>query len=211
MTTLKVCETFLSIQGESTFAGLPCHFIRLAGCNLHCTYCDTPQARQGGREVEIERLVEEAVASRAAIVEITGGEPLLQPNFTVFARALQEALARPILVETNGSLDISAIPAGVIAVMDIKCPGSGMADAFDIANLDRLRPQDEVKFVICGRSDYDWARRFVEQYDVARRCRAVLFSPATGRLKASMLAEWMIEDCPPARLQVRLQHVLGVR
>lgn len=152
-----------------------------------------------------------AAASPAAIVEITGGEPLIQPEFPALARALQHALTKPILVETNGSQDISKIPEGVVTVMDIKCPASGMADFFDVRNLDRLRPQDEVKFVICGRTDYDWARHFVEQHELPRRCREILFSPATGRLKASLLATWMIEDCPPARLQVQLQRVLCVK
>ncbi|MCX7590872.1 MAG: radical SAM protein, partial [Kiritimatiellae bacterium] len=200
-----------SIQGESSFVGLSCYFIRLAGCNLRCRYCDTPQAWESGREMDISELVSQAAASPAQIVEITGGEPLLQAEFTALATALRDKVNRPVLVETNGSLDISRIPTGVIAVMDVKCPSSGMLHTFDMANLERLRPVDEVKFVICNRSDYDWAREFIERHKLRQRCREVIFSPATGRINPRRLAEWMMEDCPPARLQVRLHTLIGMK
>jgi 7-carboxy-7-deazaguanine synthase len=211
MATVSVCETFVSIQGESTYAGLSCYFIRLAGCNLRCRYCDTTYAYNPGLDAPIPDLVAECRANPAAIVEITGGEPLLQPGFRELATALRDQGGKPVLVETNGSLDISAIPAGVIAIMDIKCPGSGASEAMDPANIARLRPQDEVKFVLGDRTDYEWARDFVRRHSLATRCHAVLFSPVFGKLPAKDVAQWIVVDGLPVRVQVQLHKVLGMK
>ena len=211
MATVSVCETFVSIQGESTYAGLPCFFIRLAGCNLRCRYCDTTYAYNPGLEAPIPDLVNAYRDSRAAIVEITGGEPLLQPGFRELATALRDLGGKPVLVETNGSRDISAIPAGVVAIMDVKCPASGESEAMDPANLRRLRPQDEVKFVLSDRKDYEWAREFVRRHDLSRCCHAVLFSPVWGAVNARELGEWILADNLPVRVQVQLHKVMGMK
>lgn len=207
-----VTETFTSIQGESTWAGTPCFFIRLSGCNLRCRYCDSTHSYPQGRKRSVSSLARQFAASAAAMAEITGGEPLAQPGFRALAQALRDAgRGRPVLVETNGSKDISALPEGVIAVMDIKCPDSGEAAAMDFGNLRRLRPYDEVKFVISSRRDFIWARRMVVKYKLAGRCHAVLFSPVQDRLPASRLAEWVVGAGLPVRVQVQLHKVLGMQ
>ncbi|MEI6166875.1 MAG: radical SAM protein [bacterium] len=206
-----VTETFTSIQGESTWSGLPCFFVRLSGCNLRCRYCDSIHSYPQGKKTSMGALARQFAASSAAIAEITGGEPLAQPGFRALALALHGAgKGRPVLVETNGSMDVSAIPEGVIAVMDIKSPDSGEAASMDMGNLNRLRAYDEVKLVISSRRDFVWARRLVEKHDLARRCHAVLFSPVQERVSASMLAAWVLEAGLPVRLQVQLHKVLGV-
>jgi 7-carboxy-7-deazaguanine synthase len=209
--TVEVIETFTSIQGESTYAGLPCFFIRLAGCNLRCRYCDTPQAMSPGRKTRVGDLVMHAKASGASIVEITGGEPLLQAGFRRLAIGLRDRVRKPVLVETNGSRDISVIPAGVVAVMDIKCPGSGQSRAMDPGNLRRLRPQDEVKFVIGSRADYEWARNLARRHAIWNRCHAVLLGPVWGKVKPERLAEWILDDALPVRLQIQWHKVLNLR
>lgn len=211
VSTVELCETFVSIQGESTRAGMPCFFIRLAGCNLRCVYCDTSYAYAPGCRVEITELVGECTASGMGLVEITGGEPLIQDGFPQLATALRDLPGKTVMVETNGSRDISVVPDGVIAIMDIKSPGSGVADAMDLRNIERLRPCDEVKFVLCDRQDYEWAKVLVAERGLAERCHAVLFVPAHGLLKPRTLGEWMIEDGFPARLQLQMHRVLGVR
>ena len=211
MQTVKILESFVSLQGESTYAGLTCFFIRLAGCNLHCRYCDTPNVYSVGTEVLIAHLVEQYARSGAAMAEITGGEPLLQEGFPALATGLRDRGGRPVLVETNGSCDISVIPDRIIAVMDIKCPGSGAQEAMDFANLARLRPYDEVKFVLASRDDFQWACAIVRRYALDAACRAVLFSPAAGTLDAKMLGQWILEAQLPVRLQIQLHKLLGLR
>ena len=209
---LQVCETFVSIQGESTFAGRPCFFIRLTGCNLRCAYCDTTYAFAGGQPKSIPQLVDEFRVSGLTLVEVTGGEPLLQSGTPALLKALQ--VARPgavVLVETNGSQDISVVPPGVIAIMDIKCPASGAGDAMDWNNLKRLRPQDEVKFVISERADFDWAARIVNEYHLASKCHAVLFSPVSGRVEPAALAEWLMASRMSARLNLQLHKLMKIR
>jgi len=210
--TVGVVETFVSLQGESTRAGLTCFFVRLGGCNLRCRYCDTRGAYGSGRKTPVSALARRFAASKAALAEITGGEPLLQPGFRSLALALRQAgRGRPVLVETNGSLDISMIPDGVIAVMDIKCPGSGEEKATDWANLKRLRPYDEVKFVVSDRRDFDWARRIVTRHKIDQRCHAVAFSPVAGKLPAARLAGWILKSGLPVRMQLQLHKVLGMK
>jgi len=206
-----VTEVFTSIQGESTWAGLPCFFVRLSGCNLRCHYCDSTHSFSRGRKTSIASLAGQFAKSVAAIAEITGGEPLAQPGFRALALAIREAgKGRPVLVETNGSKNISAVPDGVITVMDLKCPDSGEAAAMDMANLARLRADDEVKFVISSRRDFAWARRLVVKHDLARSCHAVLFSPVQERVPASELADWVMKAGLRVRMQVQLHKMLGV-
>jgi len=209
---MRVVETFVSIQGETTWAGIPCFFIRLAGCNLRCAWCDTAYARDpaAGREETVAALVQAFHASGLAAVMVTGGEPLLQEETPALVRALREAGAEPVLVETNGSRDIGLLPPGTVAVVDVKGPSSGMADTFHPGNLDRLRPTDEIKFVVADRTDYEWAVALMRRHALARRCRAVLFSAVAGRLEARRLAEWLVADRLPARLQIQLHKVLGL-
>lgn len=211
MNFVRVSEVFESIQGESTYAGMSCFFVRLSECNLRCSYCDTRRAYRPGKRMEIRGLVRRCRASKAALAEITGGEPLLQEGFPALARGLRDGTGKKVLVETNGSVDISAIPARVTAVVDVKTPGSGEAGSFCLGNIRRLRRYDEVKFVICDAADYRWACRFVAAHGLAGRCAAVLFSPAHGMLQARHLARWMVRDGVPARLQVQLHKEVGMR
>lgn len=211
MGTVKLFETFTSIQGESSYAGCTCFFIRLAGCNLRCSYCDTKKAYTGGRDVPVSRLISLAKKSKASIVEITGGEPLMQEGFAELVRGLRKNISKDILVETNGSLDISVIPDRVIAVIDVKCPGSGEERSFDKANFKRLRVYDEIKFVISDRKDYEWARKCVINHRLAEKCRAVFFSPVFGKLKAGRLGSWIMKDDLDVRLQVQLHKMINVK
>jgi 7-carboxy-7-deazaguanine synthase len=208
---VDVVETFTSIQGESTWAGHTCFFVRLSGCNLSCAYCDTRYAMARGRSMTISDIVRAADESRASIIELTGGEPLLQPELPSLAAALRDETGRPVLVETNGSRDISVIPDDVIAIMDVKCPGSGEHESTDLQNLGRLRQIDEVKFVIGGRADYEWASAFVGRYGLASLCHAVLFSPAFGKLHVKTLGGWILKDRLPVRLQIQLHRMLDMR
>ncbi len=211
MSEVRVAELFESIQGESTYSGLPCFFVRLAGCNLNCIYCDTPAATMEGEPMTIDAVVAACRASRAPLIEITGGEPLHQAGFEALAEAICAACDKTVLVETNGTCDISPIPDGAIAIVDVKTPGSGMAGTFDEANMARLRPCDEVKFVLCDRHDYEWAAECVRLHDLASRCAAVLFSPAWGQLDPSQLADWLQADGLLVRLQVQLHRVLNFK
>ena len=215
---LQVSETFVSIQGESTFAGWPCFFIRLTGCNLRCSYCDTTYAFAGGKPQAIVQLVDEFRASGLMLVEVTGGEPLLQPGTPALLKALQDAHPGAIvLVETNGSRDISVVPQGVVVIMDIKCPASGVGrtsgagESFDWKNLERLRPQDEIKFVISERADFDWAVQTINKHQLASKCHAVLLSPVLGRVEPAALAEWLMASRIPARLNLQLHKLMGLR
>ncbi len=204
---VNVCEVFASIQGESTRAGTLCFFIRLAGCNLDCNYCDSAYARRArGRPVLVADLAQEFRASRLGLAEVTGGEPLRQPATPTLLRRLgRHGL---VLLETNGSCDISVAPAETVVIMDIKTPGSGQAHAMDWENLNRLRPHDEVKFVLSGRADYDWACRLLAKHRLERRCAAVLFSPVAGRLPPARLANWIARDKLPVRLNLQWHKIL---
>jgi 7-carboxy-7-deazaguanine synthase len=207
---LRVAEIFTSLQGESTWTGYPCFFVRLTGCNLHCAYCDTPQAREAGQRMEIAEVVAVFEKSPVKLAEITGGEPLLQDDFTALAEALLKAGASPLLVETNGSRPLERIPAGARAIVDIKCPESGSSHSFLESNWALLRPQDEVKFVLSSRADYEWARTLVWDRALVDRVQAVLFSPVHGRLPGPILAAWILEDALPVRLQLQLHRILAI-
>ena len=204
---LSVAERFVSIQGESGYAGLTCFFIRLAGCNLRCNYCDTKYAYDGGIQVSINELVTEWKRSGAAIAEITGGEPLMQCGFAELAAALRDSAEGRVLVETNGSLDISVIPDGVTAVIDVKCPGSGAGNSFYMPNIGKLRDYDELKFVISDRDDYIWAKRFTEEHRLTEKCHAVLFGAVDGRIAPGQLGEWIVADRLKVRLHLQLHKI----
>ncbi len=209
---LKVNEIFKSIQGESTFAGLPCSFVRLAGCNLRCSFCDTTYAYDEGTEMSVEEVIGAVENLGCNLVEITGGEPLLQKDVCTLADRLLRKKYQ-VLVETNGSLDIDLLPYGTIRIMDIKCPDSGMSDKMDWDNIRRLKPTDEVKFVISSRMDYEWAKEVIERYGLTGGrtdipvC-PVLISPTFGSLEPKEIAEWLLEDNSKARLQLQIHKYI---
>ncbi|MFH1887872.1 MAG: radical SAM protein [Pseudomonadota bacterium] len=207
--TLSVCEIFYSIQGESSFAGTPCAFVRLAGCNLSCLWCDTPYARdEPGVSMSVEEVIGRVRELRAPIVEVTGGEPLLQEQTPALLSGLLSK-GFQVLVETNGSLDIRIAPSRCVRIVDIKCPSSGMADKNDLENLNRLGPRDEVKFVMADREDYDFARRLVALLDMDNaRVNPVHFSPVSGRLEPRELAEWILADHLDVSLGLQLHKIL---
>lgn len=215
---LQVNEVFLSIQGESTRAGEPCVFVRLRGCHLRCRYCDTEYAFKEGAAREIDDLVEEILSMTASLVEVTGGEPLLQQGVHSMMSQLCDA-GRTVLLETSGACDISVCDPRVIRILDLKTPASGEADRNLMENIDHLRPHDEVKFVICDREDYLWARDLVGRHGLAGRVAAVLFSPVHEQpagdeipgmagLDPADLAAWILEDALPVRLQIQLHKVI---
>ena len=204
---LTVNEIFYSIQGESTYAGRPCVFVRLTACDLRCSWCDTPYAFVEGRKVSVDDLVKEVERHDCPLVEITGGEPLLQEDVYPLMDCLL-ADGKTVLIETGGHLSVERIPAAVVKVMDIKCPGSGEADRADWKNLDRLRGQDQVKFVIRDRVDYEYARDVLRRHDLARRCAATLFSPVHGVLDPKQLAMWVLDDGLPVRVQLQLHKYI---
>jgi 7-carboxy-7-deazaguanine synthase len=208
---LSIAESFVSVQGESSYTGCLCFFIRLSGCNLRCNYCDTTDAYEEGKKKGIEEIVVEAVESGCRLIEITGGEPLLQPEFTDLARELAGIEDSTVLVETNGSRDISVIPDAVVGIIDVKCPGSGEGSSFDIGNIGRLRRHDEMKFVLSNRSDYDWAKEFMAEHDLLDRCGCVHMSIVEGALEPSALSKWIVEDRLNVRMQVQLHKLLGIK
>jgi len=203
---LTVSETFYSIQGESSHAGRPCAFVRLAGCNLDCSYCDTRYARSGGRQQDIDAIISWVLDQPTDLVTITGGEPLLQEHTNDLVRLLLDH-GKTVLVETNGSIDIRAVDARAICIMDLKCPDSDMADHNDMANIDRLRPHDEVKFVIASRQDFDWAVDVIRSHRLDERVE-VLMSAAAPRLKPASLANWILLSGLAVRLQLQIHKIL---
>jgi 7-carboxy-7-deazaguanine synthase len=217
---MVITEIFKSIQGEGTRAGLPCIFVRLTGCNLRCTWCDTAYAFHGGTKHSIEEVLEKVQAlagdgeRRIALVEITGGEPLLQPETPTLAEKLV-ASGYTVMIETSGERFVGALPRGVIRIVDVKCPDSGEPDTFDMANLEAVGVNDEIKFVISTRRDYEFARDFVKMHQLAERVHAVLFSPVFedpgGKwpgLSARELAEWILEDGMRVRLGLQLHKFI---
>jgi 7-carboxy-7-deazaguanine synthase len=199
---LTISELYRSVQGESTHAGRPCAFVRLAACDLRCVWCDTPYAFTGGEKRSVEEVVAEVERLGCRLVEITGGEPLLQPDVYPLMTALVAA-GHDVLLETGGHVPTDSVPAGVVTVLDVKCPGSGEAARMHWPNLDRLRPSDEVKFVIRDRADFDYAAEIVRGRDLPARAAAVLFSPVHGVLAPADLARWILEAGLAVRLQIQ--------
>ena len=218
-----ITEIFKSIQGEGTRAGLPCIFVRLTGCNLRCTWCDTAYAFHGGKKVtvdevldQVERLNQRADGSAAGItlVELTGGEPLLQEEIYPLAEQLL-AVGYTVMIETSGERFIGRLPKQVIKIVDVKCPDSGEPGTFDERNLEELGPDDEVKFVLSSRADYEFAREFTRRQHLTEKVREVLFSPVhddpEGKwrgLESRALVEWMLEDGLPVRLGLQLHKIV---
>lgn len=203
---MKVTEIFHSIQGESTLLGTPCVFVRLTGCDLRCRWCDTEYAFTEGGPMEVQEVVRRVLAYGCPLVEITGGEPLLQKETPELCRRLLDSGCR-VMIETGGHRDISVLPGGVKVILDVKCPESGESEKNDWKNLERLNPEGEIKFVIAGRSDYEWARETVRSRDLASR-NPVLFSPVHGEMEYEPLARWILEDGLPVRFQPQLhKHI----
>jgi 7-carboxy-7-deazaguanine synthase len=207
---LAVSEIFFSIQGESSHAGRPCVFVRLAGCNLRCAWCDTAYAWEAGdSRMEVSEIVERVLDFQCPLVEVTGGEPLIQEQTPELVRTLlQRGLT--VLLETNGSLDVSRIDPACHRIVDIKCPSSGMAEHNDLQNLRRLTERDELKFVIGSREDYEFAKNILAAAAPERAARrfGVNFSPVSGTLSPCTLAQWILEDRLPVRLNLQLHKIL---
>jgi 7-carboxy-7-deazaguanine synthase len=219
---MQITEIYKSLQGESTYAGLPCIFVRLTGCNLRCTWCDSEYTFQGGRKMTQEEIWQEVVrlSPNGGLIEVTGGEPMLQERELLpLMRQLLEN-GYQLLLETSGERPLEHVPAAVIKIVDVKCPGSGEGYTFLLENLNSLTRSDEVKFVLSSRKDYEFAREFVREHNLAKRVNAVLFSPAfrkdaTGSRDSSQclldpqeLAEWMLADDVPARLGLQLHKFI---
>ena len=204
---LTINEIFHSIQGESTHAGRPCVFVRLTACDLRCSWCDTTYAFHEGHKMSVDDVLQRVDAYGCDVVEITGGEPLLQKDVYPLMRQLLDR-GRTVMLETGGHLSVEEVPDGVIRVIDVKCPGSGESARNHWANLDRLRPTDEIKFVLRDRADYEYAREIVESRRLLGRCAAVLFSPVHGVLDAKALAAWVLEDRLPVRVQLQIHKFI---
>lgn len=204
---LTVSEIFYSIQGESTFAGRPCVFVRLTACDLRCSWCDTPYAFSEGRKRSIGDVVAEVLRHECSLVEVTGGEPLLQEEvYSLMERLLAEG--RTVLLETGGHISVARVPPAVVKVVDVKCPASGEANRNDWGNIDRLSSRDQVKFVIANREDYEYARGVLQAHALDKRCAAVLFSPVHGVLDPKDLSAWVLEDRLPVRLQLQIHKYI---
>ena len=204
---LTINEIFYSIQGESSRAGQPCVFVRLTACDLRCSWCDTPYAFDEGRKMSVTDVVTAVEGYGCPLVEITGGEPLLQADVYELMERLSGS-GRTVMLETGGHRSIARVPAGVLKIVDVKCPGSGEADKNDWTNLNILAAGDEVKFVIKDRVDYEFARDVIARYALADRAAAVLMSPVHGVLEPRTLSEWMLADHLPARLQLQLHKYI---
>ncbi|HKD66055.1 MAG TPA: radical SAM protein [Candidatus Binataceae bacterium] len=204
---LVVNEIFYSVQGESTLAGRPCAFVRLTACNLRCNYCDTEYAFYEGRRMTVAEVVNQLDGYCCPLVEITGGEPLLQEGVYSLCAALLES-GKEVMIETSGAVDVSRLDPRVTKIMDLKCPGSGEAGRNLWSNLSHLTARDEVKFVISDRADYEWTRAAIIEHALERRVNAVLLSPVFGRVDAASLAAWMLEDRLPARLQLQMHKYI---
>lgn len=219
---MQITEIYKSLQGESTYAGLACVFVRLTGCNLRCSWCDSEYTFQGGRKMTVEEIQNEVsrLSPGGGLVEITGGEPMLQEREVVPLMKLLLDEGYKVLLETSGERPLEQVPADVVKIVDVKCPDSGEADTFHLENLETLTAHDEIKFVLSSRADYDFAREFTERHGLAQRAHAVLFSPAfrkdAGGARDSShclvdpqeLADWMLADDVPARLGLQLHKFI---
>lgn len=204
---LQVHEIYASIQGESTFAGLACTFIRLTGCNLRCSWCDTPQAFHGGLKMARADVLDAALAKQTPLVELTGGEPLLQAGAIPLMRELCDA-GKTVLIETSGERDISEVDPRVHRIVDLKAPGSGECERNRWENIELLTSRDELKFVLADRQDYEWAREQVRERELASRVNAVLFSAVFDQLCTRELVAWILEDELPVRFQLQMhKHI----
>jgi 7-carboxy-7-deazaguanine synthase len=205
--TILIHEIYASIQGESTFAGLPCTFVRLSRCNLRCRWCDTPQAFEGGTAMPAADVLEKALSFETPLVEVTGGEPLLQAGAIPLLRELCDA-GRTVLLETSGERDISKVDPRVHRIVDFKAPGSDESHRNRWENVHYLTERDEVKLVLADRADYEWARSVIQDHGLADRVNAVLLSPVWGELDPKELVQWVLEDHLPARVQVQMHKVI---
>lgn len=205
-TTLRITELFLSLQGETSRTGLPTVFIRLTGCPLRCQYCDTSYAFSGGTVMTLEAIIDQVKSFRTRYVTVTGGEPLAQKDCLLLLTALCDQ-GFSVSLETSGAMDISGVDQRVMKVMDLKTPASQEETKNDYDNLRYLNPEDELKFVICDRKDYDWARTIMDKYRLSDYC-GVLFSPVADSLAARDLADWIIADRLPVRFQIQLHKLL---
>lgn len=209
---LRITEIFHSIQGESTWAGVPCTFVRLTGCPLRCTWCDTEYAFHGGTKMTLDEILADVRRHPTAVVEITGGEPLVHPGaFDLADKLLAEGYT--VLVETSGAFDIAPLDVRAHKIMDLKCPGSGESERNLWTNLEHLTGRDEVKFVVTDRADYEWARRVIRERGLDERVhdgslRAILISPVWGAIQLDELAGWILEDGLPARFQIQLHKLI---
>jgi 7-carboxy-7-deazaguanine synthase len=204
---LTLNEIFFSIQGESSYAGRPCVFVRLTACDLRCSWCDTPYAFHEGGKRSLDSILAEVESHPCQLVEVTGGEPLLQEGVYPLMEGLL-ARGKQVLLETGGHRSTARVPEAVVAILDVKCPGSGEAHKMDWSNLERLRPHDEVKFVVKDRADYDYARDVIARYDLASRAAAIHLSPVHGVLHPRTLSEWVLADGVPARVQMQLHKII---
>jgi len=203
---MKICEIFYSIQGESTFSGLPCIFIRTSGCNLRCSYCDTKFAYKEGYEMGVYEILEKIKQYNCRLLEITGGEPLLQEKiYELINQVINKGYT--IILETNGSLLIDRLPKQVIKILDIKCPGSCQSDLMNFKNLNYLNKEDQIKFVIMDRVDYDYAKEVILNNKLVDRVN-ILFSPVHEILEPKRLAEWILRDNLNVRLQIQLHKII---
>ena len=203
---LRVNEIFYSIQGESTFAGLPCVFIRLTYCNLRCSYCDTTYAFYEGQDMRFDEILQRVKSYKCPLVEVTGGEPLIQENVLNLLTLLCDR-GYEVLLETGGHIDISEVDFRVKRIMDIKCPSSGESEKVHWANINYLTSNDQVKFVIGDRTDFEFAKTTLQKYQLDQIC-PVLFSPVFGKLENKTLAEWILESHLPVRMQLQMQKYI---
>lgn len=203
----KVNEIFKSIQGESTYAGLPCTFIRLAGCNLRCTYCDTNYAYYHGKELSDEKIISKIKEYGVNCIEFTGGEPLLQEETPPLLKTLLDK-GYNVLIETNGSICIGCLDKRLTIIMDIKTPKSGMSERMNLKNLELLKSNDEVKFVLLSESDFIWAKDMISKYNLLNKTKNILMSPAYGVLPPKALASWILRDNLPIRIQLQIHKYI---
>jgi 7-carboxy-7-deazaguanine synthase len=205
--TLVIHEIYASIQGESTFAGLPCTFVRTTGCNLRCTWCDTPQAFYGGTRMRRAEVLRRALALDTPLVELTGGEPLLQPGTIELLRELCDA-GKTVLVETSGEADVSRVDPRVHKIMDLKAPGSNESSRNRWSNLEHIGARDEIKFVLSHRADYEWMRAIIRERGLETRTKNLLASTVFGSLATKDLVSWVLEDKLPVRVQLQMHKVI---
>lgn len=204
---LRINEIFYSLQGESSTVGLPTVFVRLTGCPLRCGYCDTEYAFHDGTQISLDEILTKVESFRARHVCVTGGEPLAQPNCLVLLKALCDK-GLHVSLETSGAMDIAAVDARVAVIMDLKTPGSGECDRNLESNIGHLKRADEIKFVICDRRDYDWAKAKIDQYDLRDRVGEILLSPSFGQVDYADLAAWVLQDHLSVRMQVQLHKII---